>query len=227
MKKRNFTLIELLVVIAIIAILAAMLLPALNNAREKSRTTTCANNLKGIGTACAFYGNDFADFYPPIRQNPGLPCPKINFMLLVGYLDYKLDMFNCPKTALKDGFGIGGGSFASIYYDIPRLVNNPGTYVSYGENINLGSRTANANGGDPYKITYMHKPSITVGWVDIGTSTYVLDSYSTIPNQAYTLARYRHLNTLNALFVDGHVKNYKAADTLWDTAKFIWDPKLQ
>ena len=62
--KRTFTLIELLVVIAIIAILAAMLLPALSKAREKARCISCVNQLKSYGTICQIYANDSNGFLP-------------------------------------------------------------------------------------------------------------------------------------------------------------------
>ena len=75
MSLKHFTLIELLIVVAIIAILAAILLPALNQARESAYATTCMNHLKQIGTSSAMYYGDDGKFFPIVQARWGIRRP--------------------------------------------------------------------------------------------------------------------------------------------------------
>lgn len=97
-RKHAFTLIELLVVIAIIAILAALLFPVINRAKDKAKRVTCLNNLKQINLGLRMYTDDFSDFSPSTpATNPSSSLE--NFIAFTGY-----------KKLMKGNVGLNGAS---------------------------------------------------------------------------------------------------------------------
>lgn len=101
-KQQYFTLIELLIIIAIIAILAAMLLPALNKARDRSKTASCASNLRQYAQGLQIYAGDFKSFLPP-RKNCDYSTPlTAGILYRNNYIGNKLMI--CPFSNLENYF---------------------------------------------------------------------------------------------------------------------------
>lgn len=109
----GFTLIELLVVIAIIAILAAMLLPALNSAKERAKRAQCVNSLKQIGTAVQMYSGDNNSTYPLLKWDPTGSV----------WYPYEMARFTSPSDS---GLDVGWENLGLLY--ATQLLPAPGIF---------------------------------------------------------------------------------------------------
>lgn len=174
----GFTLIELLVVVAIIAILAAMLMPALSEARERARAVKCINNLKQIGVAFELYIQDYDSWFPP-QGVTGLDKLRDG-----GYITND-NVFKCPSDR-------------TYAFDVHNM--------SYGTNRELLGIVGNAS-YPMHRYSRITRPSILVVAGDslIGRqyrSILQYDYWS--PSWGYKLGTH-HSGGCNVLYADWHV----------------------
>jgi len=186
-RRRIFTLIELLVVVGIIAILAALLLPALGKVKQKTQQLSCMNNLKQLGSVTFLYAGDFNDTLPILWDGSKRWGQKF---IDSGHLRWSSDrqwMF-CPIWRIPEMFD-ANGNLSSDWY-------------MYGVNASLSFSFATK------RFSAIPNPSNCDLYADsilIYTTSNLVQAYHYYPTTADQKIHLRHFFCANFWFVDGHV----------------------
>jgi len=241
MKKYGyFTLIELLVVIAIIAILASMLLPALNKARDKAKATQCSGNLRSIGQGALMYSADYQDYVLPGNLTRGTDLYAKGGYNASEYWFYRL----IPYLGSSQFYEFDANATSPTYWSFPRDKNrkrscpaNP--YPLNGKGTNLGWNTllgwCNPATGVPVsddrrprKLISIRRPARIICAGD-ATSGFNFDhTLPTIPIMGETTrVTFPHSGVSgNFVHIDGHVESYSFGKMQSTQNIFGWESKI-
>ena len=200
-----FTLIELLVVIAIIAILAALLLPALNNAKQTAKSVACINNLKQWGIATHLYATDNEDYLPRSGSSGGGSVAQGWYQELPPLLD----MAPYNLTPWHDNPGIDPGHVIWICPANPRRSNGANLFhYCLNGNVNPPVNPLDPLSGKA-KLSVFEQPS-RIPWLYDNSGAGAVASQNNIHSNL-------HLRGANVVFLDAHVFHFRSKE-YWNFA---------
>lgn len=220
--RSGFTLVELLVVMAVVAVLAALVIPAIAGARERSRSVTCSGQMRELGMAVLLYTQDNLGRFPRSSHSAGASREPGWAASIAPYLGAQ------PAEA--------NAAWVNSEFGCPSNTNKAPDAYSYAMNVFFELKAGDSYVGRPATwrcLPQVPSPARTILLAETAAATggmapdhFMCHQWSSVAAARNAVAHDRHAGRANYLFVDGHVESLPVDATFTSREQNLWNPSL-